>query len=63
MKVLKKRITSENSRDAIKYCREFANNYSESAELMDLIKKDKMIIHIYEDGTYEFKRIRKAKKT
>lgn len=66
MKVLKARITSTNWMEAIPYCRKFAKkegkDYEYAAELLNDIKKDRMIIHIYEDNNYEFKRIRSNKK-
>lgn len=65
-KTLRRRINSNNIDDAIAYCREFAkaNNegYQFAANLFKLIKTDKMIIHVYTDGNFEFKKIRKRKK-
>ena len=73
MKVLKKRITKENRDEAIAYCKDYSaknpqswkknhTGYMYAAWLMEMIDKEKMIIHIYTDNTYEFKRIRKKSK-
>ena len=74
MKLFKGRITKENLSDAIDYCKDWALNHPEkwnkeyksgylyASELLDLIAKDKLIIHLYVDGTYEFKFIEKRKR-
>lgn len=74
MKVLKKRITKKNIEEAIYYCKHWATHnpkrwkdlyesgYMYASELLDLIAKDKLIIHVYIDGSYEFKFIEKIKK-
>ncbi len=63
MKILKKRITKDNMDESIIFCRHMGkahnDNYEFASELLDLIVKDKMIIHVYKDNTFEFKQIRK----
>ena len=72
MKVLAKRITKKNFNEAIPLCKEQAGNnpqnwrknetgYMHAHWLMTMIKEEKMIIHVYTDGTYEFKKIRKKR--
>ena len=73
MKLLAKRITKDNRAEAIQYCREHAiihpekwnrddpTGYKYAAELLRFIDKEEMIIHVYTDDTYEFKKIRKKK--
>jgi hypothetical protein len=74
MKVLRKRITKDNLDEAIYYCKDWAtrnpnkwkdkyeSGYMYASELLDLIAKEKLIIHIYTDGEYEFKFIEKVKR-
>jgi hypothetical protein len=74
MKVLKRRLTKDNFTDAIFYIKNYVKQHPEewkgkyksayiyASELLDLIAKEKAIIHEYTNGTYEIKRIRKIKK-